>query len=43
MIVEVVLVDMGVGENGAMTQVAQKYSLKRLKTKLQKKCLWARR
>ncbi len=43
MTVEVVLVDVGVGENGAMMQVAQKYYPKRLKTKLQKKCLWVRR
>jgi len=39
MIVEVVLVDVGVGKNGAMMQIARKYSPKCLKTKLQKKCL----
>jgi hypothetical protein len=32
--IEVVLEDVGVGVNGAKTQVAQKYSLVRLRTKL---------
>jgi hypothetical protein len=39
MTIEGVLVDVGVGENGAMTQVAQYYSPKCLKCKLQKNCL----
>ncbi len=35
--IEVVLEDMGVGENGAKTQVVWEYSFTHPKTKLQKK------
>jgi len=35
--IEVVLEDMGVGENGAKVQVAWEYSFTHPKTKLQKK------
>ncbi len=38
--VEVVLEDMGVGENGAKTQVVWKYSFTHPKTKLQKKNIY---
>ncbi len=37
---EVVLKDVGVGENGAKEQVALEYSPTQLKTRLQNRCLW---
>ncbi len=40
MIVEVVLEDMGVGENGAKAWVALEYSLAHPETRLWKRCLW---